>query len=663
MLTNSGWRCVNIPTLPPCPEGLDSIETPIGRMCQYTGQEAPRPWCPHGQEAVISRNGYTCEDVQTTQMPLQDCSPGFISLDTTEGQRCIKDPSIKLGSISCPEGFLLQLGECRAVDEINYGGGEPCPLGQKAVSTNNGQICQYRTRSNIENGNSPHGTTSNHQRNQGNHDLLLNNPDTSINHNDYDDRGQDKFHRTTDSKYPDSNIFAEDISTKCPQGQILTQKRSGFLCDVTTVDVSDWICSPGEVIVQLTSELACVKDTHTTIVCRNEFELGWSNTDQEFTCVHSSTSQTENIPLTTQPPVLPNMPQVPAYRKGSLSCEIGEVQVIDDDGRRCVVMETDDGLCGDTYIVQTLENGQRICKSQTMTLKCPNEYELVTSDRTPECLPLGGPRIPMSPCEDTYSISDDDGEVRCVLSPLGTGCSDEDQTSNCGRSLESLKMACNPQCSNGGVCKDGNCVCPPGVTGVACHQDVDECQLLPRGHCQYHCLNTFGSYHCVCPPGRAINSDGLTCSDIECTPECLNGGHCRAGSCHCPAGFKGKFCQTDIDECARHSGLCEHHCRNTHGGYACVCSPGSRLRQDGRTCVNTTCVPECKNGGVCIQYRCRCLNGYRGITCQLDVNECLDLPCSHICTNVPGSYTCACPTGFELGIDRHTCSKSTIIRV
>lgn len=32
--------------------------------------------------------------------------------------------------------------------------------------------------------------------------------------------------------------------------------------------------------------------------------------------------------------------------------------------------------------------------------------------------------------------------------------------------------------------------------------------------------------------------------------------------------------------------LCQHRCRNTYGGYTCICPPGTRLNQDGRTCLS-----------------------------------------------------------------------------
>ena len=41
--------------------------------------------------------------------------------------------------------------------------------------------------------------------------------------------------------------------------------------------------------------------------------------------------------------------------------------------------------------------------------------------------------------------------------------------------------------------------------------DVNEC-LDDNGGCQYTCLNTPGSYHCSCPSGYQLDSDGKHCS-------------------------------------------------------------------------------------------------------------------------------------------------------
>ncbi|XP_077934173.1 hemicentin-1 [Halichoerus grypus] len=46
--------------------------------------------------------------------------------------------------------------------------------------------------------------------------------------------------------------------------------------------------------------------------------------------------------------------------------------------------------------------------------------------------------------------------------------------------------------------------------------DIDECEN--RDICQHECKNTFGSYHCICPPGYQLMLNGKACQDVD---ECL----------------------------------------------------------------------------------------------------------------------------------------------
>ena len=55
-------------------------------------------------------------------------------------------------------------------------------------------------------------------------------------------------------------------------------------------------------------------------------------------------------------------------------------------------------------------------------------------------------------------------------------------------------------------------------------------------------------------------------------------------------------------------------------------------------------------------YRCfQCM--YNNIII-IDVNECAanNGGCGHTCTNIVGSYSCACCTGYTLASDRRTCN-------
>ena len=41
------------------------------------------------------------------------------------------------------------------------------------------------------------------------------------------------------------------------------------------------------------------------------------------------------------------------------------------------------------------------------------------------------------------------------------------------------------------------------------HADVDECSMDPG--CTWQCNNTIGSYHCLCPVGFALSTNGRSC--------------------------------------------------------------------------------------------------------------------------------------------------------
>ena len=62
------------------------------------------------------------------------------------------------------------------------------------------------------------------------------------------------------------------------------------------------------------------------------------------------------------------------------------------------------------------------------------------------------------------------------------------------------------KCLNGGVCIDGDCVCPGAFTGTNCETPVDLCA-------------------------------GVTC---------LNGGTCLNGDCNCATGYEGVNCETEM---------------------------------------------------------------------------------------------------------------------
>ncbi|GBP21742.1 Fibrillin-3 [Eumeta japonica] len=192
------------------------------------------------------------------------------------------------------------------------------------------------------------------------------------------------------------------------------------------------------------------------------------------------------------------------------------------------------------------------------------------------------------------------------------------------------------------------------------YYDIDECSVMPDLCAPGRCLNTFGSFRCIC--GLGYRPAGDVCADVdECAarpPPCRHGCKNTRGSyeCTCRSGYEldedGAACR-DVDECERGTHTCQQTCTNTDGSYECSCQDGYEKRGDACTDVNE-CLEEgiCPAPGKCVNllgsYRCVCPRGYRldvsGSRC-LDRDECEDGRCQAPCRNYAGSYRCECPTG------------------
>lgn len=93
------------------------------------------------------------------------------------------------------------------------------------------------------------------------------------------------------------------------------------------------------------------------------------------------------------------------------------------------------------------------------------------------------------------------------------------------------------------------------------------------------------------------------CADVNC----LNGGECNDGTCICPDGFTGEYCETTANACTDID-----------------CGPNG-------TCVDGTCV---------------CAEGWTGEFCDMEVTDpCVDVVCGANGTCVAG--VCICDSGYE----------------
>lgn len=86
--------------------------------------------------------------------------------------------------------------------------------------------------------------------------------------------------------------------------------------------------------------------------------------------------------------------------------------------------------------------------------------------------------------------------IECTIGTYGNNCS-----STCTCATHNTI-----NCSN----VDGNCTCKSGWKGRNCDEDIDECLQIPPPSCGFmsECVNTNGSFICVCDPGYQRLADG-----------------------------------------------------------------------------------------------------------------------------------------------------------
>uniref|UniRef100_A0A5S6QF26 EGF-like domain-containing protein n=1 Tax=Trichuris muris TaxID=70415 RepID=A0A5S6QF26_TRIMR len=203
--------------------------------------------------------------------------------------------------------------------------------------------------------------------------------------------------------------------------------------------------------------------------------------------------------------------------------------------------------------------------------------------------------------------------------------------------------------------------CREGFGGRHCHFDINECTSYQPQYTSSHHVTQYEDEFVI--TYKQVKTEPLPhkCSENS---SCEN----TFGSykCICHAGWTGKYCRKDIDECntgVHKCGQMTIMCANTIGGYKCICKNGFT----GQLCTND--VEECKqslchNNATCKDtygsYFCICPAGWTGQHCDQDINECNQNPCDNegTCLNTHGSYMCQCTeyfTGHRCHIEIDAC--------
>ncbi|KAK3588474.1 hypothetical protein CHS0354_035649 [Potamilus streckersoni] len=271
---------------------------------------------------------------------------------------------------------------------------------------------------------------------------------------------------------------------------------------------------------------------------------------------------------------------------GRFSCSCNFGYALTEDRKTCIQVENPCKQYGNITCDQ-------IClvdlQARTSTCSCNLGFKLAADNKTCEDINECNGDGSLNNCSSNAVCQNTNGSYVCSCN-TGFKLENDGRTcSECDSFHYGINCSSDCNCSVGAERCDklSGCVCKNGWNGTKCDTDIDECSntSLCTG-ANIYCLNTLGSYQCVCESG--YNKTNGICEDIDectqnvCSYNCTN----TNGSyqCSCQSGYKvnGSYC-IDIDECLRGEDDCSQGCQNKNGSYECVCYSGYEL--NGTACT------------------------------------------------------------------------------
>ncbi|XP_048835137.1 low-density lipoprotein receptor-related protein 1B-like isoform X4 [Brienomyrus brachyistius] len=272
-------------------------------------------------------------------------------------------------------------------------------------------------------------------------------------------------------------------------------------------------------------------------------------------------------------------------------------------------------LCdGDDDCGNGLDESVDICGSATCgpgLFSCPGSYACVPQrwlcDGERDC-PDGSDELSPASCAPNNTCDENTFLCRnkaCI--PKRFVCDHDD---DCGDGSDESPECAYRSCGEEEFrCADGRCLLSAQWECDGQPDCVDGSDELPRNpKCSAAESLCNGSFF-MCANGRCVAAVGLCDGRDDC-------------------GDRSDERDCRVNECLnRRISGCSQDCQDLPVGYKCKCWPGFRLKDDGKTCVDTD---ECSSS----------------------------LPCSQLCINMYGSYKCLCADGYEAPANSPNSCKS-----